>query len=64
MQSHRLNISVNFILDNINMWKEKFTGTVAEKSILNCTAGKFYLYKDSNNVSFVQVLVIQLLGKQ
>lgn len=46
------------------MKRNIYTGTVAEKSILNCTAGKFYLYKDSNNVSFVQVLVIQLLGKQ
>lgn len=46
-----------------NMWKEKFMGTVSEKSILNCTAEKFYLYKDSN-VSFIQERVVQLLGKQ
>lgn len=47
-----------------NMWKEKFIGTVSEKSILICTAGKFYLYKESSNVSLIQELVIQLLGKQ
>lgn len=44
--------------------EKKFIGTVSENSILNCTAGKFYLYKDSTDVSFIQDLGIQLLGKQ
>lgn len=42
--------------------KKNFIGTASEKSILNCTAGKFYLYKDSN--AFIQEFAIQFLGEQ